>query len=113
MQAFLNKLYVGTLNLGNAANPGVTGAQIWVSETGAPGSFYPLVLNGFDGQTIFFTKDLDLPKNCGIRSMCVFNDTLFVGTATILSLPVSRRGGRFGLYVVGKKAGCEIWKMIQ
>jgi len=112
MQPFHNKLFVGTLNLGDAADPGVTGAQIWFSETGTLDSFYPLVLNGFDGKTIPFTNNLDLPKNCGIRSMSVFNDALFVGTATIVSMPVSRRGGRFGLYVVGKNAGCEIWKMI-
>ena len=112
MQSFHNKLFIGTLNLGDAANPGVTGAQIWFSETGNPNSFYPLVLNGFDGKTISFTNKLNLPKNCGIRSMSVFDDALFVGTASILSMPVSRRGGRFGLYVVGKNEGCEIWKMI-
>jgi len=112
MQPFHNKLFIGTLNLGDAANPGVTGAQIWFSETGTLDSFYPLILNGFDGETVFFTKNLDLPKNCGIRSMTVFNDALFVGTATVLSVPVSRRGERFGLYIVGKNAGCEIWKMI-
>ena len=112
MHPFDNKLFVGTLNLGDAAMPGVTGAQIWFSETGEAGSFSPLVLNGFDGKIIPFTKNLSLPKNCGIRSMAVFNDTFFVGTATILSVPVSRRGGRFGLHIVGKDSGCEIWKMI-
>lgn len=112
MYPFNNKLFVGTLNIGDSEIPGVTGAQIWSSDTGDADSFYPLVLNGFDGKVIQFTRDLYLPKNCGIRSMSVFNDALFIGTATIPSVPVSRRGRRFGLHIVGKEAGCEIWKLV-
>ena len=49
MISFEDKLFVGTLNQGIIGTPGVTGAQIWVSDAGDPGTFYNLVHNGFDG----------------------------------------------------------------
>ena len=110
--SFKNQLFVSTLNLGPAGNPGVTGGQIWVSPTGEKGSFDPCVHNGFDGEIINMTEDLDLPKNYGIRSVGILNDTLFIGTATVPSFLVTKPGRRLVKTIAAKDIGCEIWKMI-
>lgn len=110
MFPFNNKLYVGTANLGSADNPEVTGAQIWVSDSGDERTFYNLVRNGFDGEIVTVTSGLNIPKNYGVRSFGDFNDTLFVGTATMIGVPVRKRG-RAGNFIVGRDVGCEIWKM--
>ena len=58
MIPFHDKLYVSTMNVGPIQAPGVTGAQIWVTDSGDPGSYYNLVHNGFDGATwTTYTKD--------------------------------------------------------
>ncbi|MGA1874231.1 MAG: hypothetical protein ACMUIA_01345 [bacterium] len=114
MIPFQGKLYVGTWNMGSTRNPGVTGAQIWVSDNGE--TFDPIVHNGFDGEYITFTpmvgisKSGGVPKNYGIRSFGILNKTLFAGTATVLAVP-ARRSGRSGSIILGRDVGCEIWKM--
>ncbi len=100
MLPFNDQLFVGTLNLGSTINPSVTGAQIWVSDSGDPGSFYNLVHNGFDGKKVTISPGFKIPKNMGIRTFGSLNDTLFAGTATY---PMSN---------LGLNVGCEIWKMI-
>lgn len=95
-----NQLVVGTLNVGLTRNPDVTGAQIWVSDSGDPESFYNLVHNGFDGATIRINATLKIPKNMGVRTFGILNDSLFAGTAT------------YPMNNPGQNVGCEIWKMI-
>lgn len=54
-----------------------------------------------------------IPKNYGIRAFAVHNNTLFAGTATIFSIPMPKfQGQQFGITIVGKEVGGEIWKMI-
>ncbi len=110
--SFKNRLFVSTLKLGPVGNPGVTGGQIWFSSTGDKGSFEPLVLNGFDGEVVTMTEDLDLPKNYGIRSFGILNDSLYVGTATVPSFMVTKPERRFIKTIAAKDIGCKIWKMI-
>ncbi|MEW6381613.1 MAG: hypothetical protein AB1611_18705 [bacterium] len=109
--SFRDKLYVGTLNEGSVEDPGVTGAQIWVSDSGDPGSFYNLVHNGFDGETLTLA-DIEMPKNYGIRCFGILNDTLFAGTATVISVPVPKYDRDDKATIAGKDVGCEIWKMV-
>ncbi|MEW6379667.1 MAG: hypothetical protein AB1611_08660 [bacterium] len=109
MIPFKGRLFVGTFNMGPASDPGVTGAQIWVSDTGTHGSFHKLVGDGFGGDTIRFSG-ITIPKNYGIRSFGILNDTLFAGTATMLSAVVP--GLPFGVTIAGKYSGCEIWKLV-
>lgn len=111
MWSFQDTLFVGTFNMGPADNPNATGAQIWNSITGEYGSFYPIIHNGFDGESIAITEDLDLPKNYGVRSFGILNGILYVGTATVPSFPVPRSGRRFIKSIVAKNIGCEIWRM--
>jgi hypothetical protein len=112
MISFRDKLYVGTLNEGAVEEqPGVTGAQIWVSDSGDPGTFTNLVHNGFDGETLTY-DDIKMPKNYGIRSFGILNDTLFAGTATIISLPALKYNPGDEASIAGKDVGCEIWKLV-
>jgi len=111
MISFRDKLFIGTLNEGAVEDPGVTGAQIWVSDSGDPGTFYNLVHNGFDGETITLA-DITMPKNYGIRCFGILNNTLFAGTATVISVPVPKYDRDDKVTIAGKDVGCEIWKMI-
>ncbi len=104
LKSFQDKLYVGTLNMGTMKEKGVTGGQVWVSGSGNPGTFCNLVHNGFDGETVTLSYTIRIPKNYGIRSFGILNDTLFAGTATVLDMFV--KSGRT------KKVGCEVWKTI-
>jgi len=99
MLPYNNQLVIGTLNLGSTKNSAVTGAQIWVTDSGNPETYYNLIHNGFDGETVIITIGLKLPKNMGIRTFGILNDSLFAGTAT------------FPMNTIGKGVGCEIWKM--
>ena len=117
LMPFNGKLYVGTANLGSCKSSGVTGAQIWVSDSGAAGTFYNLVHNGMDGEKVS-VMGIEIPKNYGIRSLANFRNMLFIGTATLLDYPVrkssqsenmKRRRMKLGS---STKVGCEIWKMI-
>jgi len=119
---FKDKLYVSTLNVGAVGAPGITGAQIWASDSGDPDTFYNLVHNGFDGESVAW-GDVQLPKNYGVRCFGVLNDTLFAGTATIFTMPItstqnhagSRLGNIMGIRgtaFVGQDVGCEIWQMV-
>ncbi|MEW6379668.1 MAG: hypothetical protein AB1611_08665 [bacterium] len=118
MIPFNDKLYIGTLNValnygnGSAAGGEATGAQVWATDSGDRGTFYNLVHNGFDGETISF-KGKDIPKNYGIRSFAILEDTLFAGTATIASVPVPDDDDPGRRTIAGKNVGCEIWKLIQ
>lgn len=119
MIPFNNKLFIGTLNValdygdGSPAGGKATGAQVWATESGDPGTFYNLVHNGFDGETITF-KGKDIPKNYGIRSFAILKDTLFAGTATIASVPVQDKNDPGQKRTIaGKNVGCEIWKLIR
>ncbi|MEW6379669.1 MAG: hypothetical protein AB1611_08670 [bacterium] len=113
MIQFKDKLFIGTNNVGPITAPGVTGAQIWASESGDRGTFYNLVHNGFDGETWSNGSGVEIPKNTGIRTFAVFNDTLFAGTATIPSVLIVNRNSLVDrLTIAGRDAGCEIWKMV-
>ncbi len=116
MISFQDKLFVGVMNLGPETAPGVTGAQIWVSDSGDPGTFYNSVHNGFDGEIWTDGAGITLPKNCGIRTFGIFNGTLFAGTATILSVPIPPEkvdGSQGRSMIAGNDIGCEIWKLVQ
>lgn len=111
MIEFDRQLFIGTWNMGSKNTEGVTGAQIWISDTGNHGSFRCIVDNGFDGQTVSLTRVSGIPKNYGIRSFGILNDTLYAGTATVLGIPM-RGSARQGGLVVGSEVGCEVWRMI-
>jgi len=123
MIPFHDKLYVGTLNQGIVGTPGVTGAQIWVSETGERHSFRKIVNNGFDGESFVAYEGMVMPKNYGIRNFGILSsrvsptgptrETLFAGTATVISVPVPRYKPGDKAHIVGSDIGCEIWKMIE
>ncbi|MEW5803581.1 MAG: hypothetical protein AB1847_15920 [bacterium] len=116
MIPFDDKLYISTMNLSLGNNPFMvdkaTGAQIWISSSGDAGTFYNLVHNGFDGETLIF-KGKEIPKNYGVRSFAVLNDTLFAGTATVASFPVPKEDDPEHRTIAGKDVGCEIWKLIR
>lgn len=116
MIPFEDKLFIGTLNVALLNVPlviaGVTGAQIWTSDSGDPGTFFNVVHNGFDGETLTF-KGREMPKNYGIRSFCILNDTLFAGTATIASFPIPKEEDPEHKTIAGKDVGCEIWKLVR
>ena len=105
MQPFKDRLFVGTQNMGAMIEGGVTGGQIWASYTGDVGSFDNLVHDGFDGETIFLTGGVRIPKNYGIRSFVILDDKLYAGTATIISMPL------MGSVTTSKMVGCEVWRM--
>jgi len=111
MISFNDRLFIGTMNTGPSLDSDATGAQIWVSDSGETGSFTNLIHNGFDGETIT-VMDRIIPKNIGIRCINEFKGQLFVGTATIFSIPVQKSKGKRGITIAGKNIGCEIWKMI-
>jgi len=106
LMPFDGQLFLSTANLGLAKNSKVTGAQIWVSHSGDVDTFYNLVHNGIDGESVS-VFGMYLPKNYGIRSFAIFNNTLFVGTTTMLNIPARDSDLSDGIRV-----GCEIWKMI-
>ncbi|MEW5803580.1 MAG: hypothetical protein AB1847_15915 [bacterium] len=108
MIPFNGRLFIGTMNMGSEHDPGVTGAQIWASDSGDADSFYCLVHNGFGSGSIR-VAGISMPKNYGIRSFGILNNTLFVGTATMLSIAMP--GPPFGVSIAGRKTGCEIWKL--
>lgn len=113
MIQFQDKLFIGTMNVGpSKENPDVTGSQIWASETGDSGTFYNLVHNGFDGETWSDGANVEIPKNIGIRTFGIFHDTLFAGTATIISTPITKRQSDGETRIAGRDIGCEVWRMI-
>ena len=103
---FDGQLFVSTANLGRGNNSEVTGAQIWASPTGDSGTFYNLVHDGMDGVAIY-VFGMKMPKNYGIRSFSILNDTLYIGTATMLNIPALSTDP-----AGGRRVGCEIWRMI-
>ncbi|MCL6583464.1 MAG: hypothetical protein K6U11_07470 [bacterium] len=122
MISFQDKLFVGTMNVGPITAPGVTGAQIWVSPSGDYGSFTNLVHNGFDGESWTNGAGLEIPKNIGVRSFGILNDTLYAGTAVIPSVIIPRECSPYGIYsffshqqkvIAGRDVGCEIWRLVQ
>lgn len=91
MEVFQNQLYVGTYNscyrfLHNAG----MGCQLWRTSTGRNWSKVDLP-TGIEG---VYQDGFGKPENYGIRTMIVYNDELYVGTATNLLLD----------------KGFEIWK---
>ena len=66
LMPFNGKLYVGTANLGSCKSSGVTGAQIWVSDSGAAGTFYNLVHKFFQFSfgIIFSNKENFILSGC-------------------------------------------------
>jgi hypothetical protein len=113
MIQFQDRLFVGTMNIGQVTDSGVTGGQIWASESGDPGTFHNLVHNGFDGETWTDGASIEIPKNIGIRTFGIFNNTLFAGTATIISVLIPKEDGSSDRRIVaGGDVGCEIWKMV-
>jgi hypothetical protein len=113
MISFQDKLFIGTMNVGpTKQNPDVTGSQIWASESGDPGTFYNLVHNGFDGETWADGANINIPKNIGIRTFGIFHDTLFAGTATIISTPITKKQSDGETRIAGRDIGCEVWRMI-
>ena len=113
MIPFQDKLFIGTMNVGpSKENPDVTGSQIWASYSGDPGTFYNLVHNGFDGETWSDGANIEIPKNIGIRTFGIFHDTLFAGTATIISTPITKRQSDGETRIAGRDIGCEVWRII-
>jgi len=110
LQPFNGRLFAGTMNLGAVINPKVTGAQIWVSDSGNRNTFSPLVYNGFDGEAALTVAGLRIPKNFGIRSFGVFNNSLFTGTATLSGISAWKVDQSEGL-PMPKEIGCEVWKL--
>gem|GEM_PF-1427924 len=108
---FQGRLFVGTFNVGPKTLPKVTGAQVWASASGEAGTFYNLVHDGFDGESIFASY-IRIPKNYGIRAFGILRGSLFAGTATMLSImaPDPKLGGAPS--VMGKDTGCEIWRLV-
>ena len=101
---------MGTANLGLDMRSGVTGAQIWASDSGDAGTFYNVVHNGLDGETALALM-INIPKNYGIRSLVVHNDTLFIGTATMFDVPLIQSSQSENSAGDGIRVGCEIWRM--
>ncbi|MEW5803585.1 MAG: hypothetical protein AB1847_15940 [bacterium] len=115
MISFQDRLYIGVMNVGPMSEPGVTGAQVWASDSGNQGTFYNLVHNGFDGETWKDGSGREIPKNTGVRTFGVLHNTLYAGTAVIPSVLVPRSSGfnpRQAL-IAGRNIGCEIWRLIQ
>ncbi|MGA1875861.1 MAG: hypothetical protein ACMUIA_09665 [bacterium] len=111
MFPFQNRLFLGTFNVGAVNIPGVTGGQVWVSESGEPGTFYKIIHNGFDGEFAWFSN-MKIPKNYGIRSLAVHNNALYAGTATMLSMPVLKiEGQQLKFTIAGNDVGCEVWRV--
>lgn len=111
LREFDGKLFVGTANFGLAKKSGVTGAQIWASDSGDAGTFYNVVHNGLDGETALALM-INIPKNYGIRSLVVHNDALFIGTATMFDVPLIQSSQSENSAGDGIRVGCEIWRMI-
>ena len=63
------------------------------------------------GETWFYV-DKEIPKNCGIRSFAILDDTLFAGTATPLNILTPIYNPRANNAISDKDIGCEIWKFI-
>ncbi len=113
MIQFQDKLFLGTMNIGPAADPAVTGGQIWASQSGSAGTFYNLVHNGFDEETWTNGESIEIPKNIGIRTFGIFNNSLFAGTATIISVLIPKGNDPNNpRTVAGSNIGCEIWKLV-
>jgi len=116
MIPFHDRLFVGVMNVGQVNDPGVTGAQVWVSTSGDPGSYHYIVHNGFDGETWSDGAGSVIPKNTGVRSFGILNNTLYAGTAVIPSVLVPRsaivHSNRQSL-IAGRDIGCEIWRLIE
>ena len=111
MIAFQGHLYISTMNMGPSGVPGVTGAQIWRSDSGEEYSFECIVVNGFDGETIT-VGNIEMPKNYGVRCFGILDGDLYAGTATMLSIPIQAEGRRFLRTFAGRDTGCEIYKMV-
>jgi len=112
MIPFMDNLFIGTMNMGYIGTTGVTGSQIWVYHSDdTDNAFYNLDHNGFDGETIYM-GDEKMPKNYGVRTFGILNDTLFAGTATMLSVPTSKPGEKGSMTIAGKDVGCEIWELV-
>jgi len=116
MMPYHGKLYVGVMNVGQIGDPGVTGAQIWVSPSGNPGTYQCMVHNGFDGDTWKDGAGSEIPKNTGVRCFGILNDTLYAGTAVIPSVLVPRSPGihtHRQAVIAGRDIGCEVWRLIE
>lgn len=116
MIPFHDKLFVGVMNVGQANDPGVTGAQVWVSTLGDPGTFHYIVHNGFDGETWSDGAGSEIPKNTGVRCFAILHDTLYAGTAVIPSVLVPRSPGLHlnrQSVIAGRDIGCEVWRLIE
>lgn len=91
MEVFQNQLYVGTFNSCYRLVSSVgMGCQLWRTSTGRNWTKLDLP-TGIEG---VYLDGFGKPENYGIRTMIVYNDELYIGTATNLLLD----------------KGFEIWK---
>lgn len=103
MITYNNALFVGTLNP-------ILGCQVWSSSTGAPGTFEQVNVNGMNGErTIPIVSIEGIPitgiDQYGVRSFAVFNDWLYLGTASWGDWVDRIIGTDYSEYV-----GCEVWR---
>ncbi|RZB29416.1 MAG: hypothetical protein AEth_01233 [Candidatus Argoarchaeum ethanivorans] len=103
MVVYKDRLVVGTFNP-------TLGGQVWGSTSGHPHTFEQVNVNGMNGERKlpafnfggFTIYGID---QYGIRSFAVFNDSLYLGTASWGDWVDRYAGTNYSKYV-----GCEVWR---
>jgi uncharacterized repeat protein (TIGR01451 family) len=104
MIVYNNTLCVGTLNP-------ILGGQVWGSTSGHPHTFEQVNVNGMNGErkipAFKFGSDFTIYgiDQYGVRSFAVFNDSLYLGTASWGDWVDRIAGTNYSEYV-----GCEVWR---
>lgn len=114
MIAYQGKLIVGTMNA-------FFGCELWASDTGDPGTFDKINLNGMDlsynlpaNLGAFFGTDFIVPlaDQYGARSLAEYHGYLMVGTASwgdwVDKMLYAVTNGSW--HNVSDYVGCEIWR---
>jgi len=113
MIVYNDMLIAGTLNT-------LSGCEAWMSETGDPGTFEQININGMDGSMSLIhiignmsTSGVPAADQYGVRSVAIYQGYLVAGTATWADLFVDKP---YYYYTEGKwhnlsgYVGCEIWR---
>jgi hypothetical protein len=110
MAVFDDHLLIGTLNP-------LTGCEIWASESGAPDSFKQVNISGMESgrdkvEIVHNDETYYLNEQYGARTFAIFQDKLYVGTAT-WALHLDLISIVFGLtnYWHSSRVGCEVWRI--
>jgi hypothetical protein len=112
MIAYDDMLIAGTFNA-------LSGCEAWMSETGDPGTFEQININGMDGsmtliQIIGNMSATGVPATdqYGVRSVAIYQGYLVAGTATMADsadkLYYYQTGGKW--HNLSGYVGCEIWR---